>query len=769
MQSEFQTGNKDIVSVAVEIANEKHLRKLNQNEPLSEIVQAMCTEFSLSKDSGMYALQLMEQDAGDNKYVTEENRGDIKNGSILRLVLSPSEIVRQIITRLDPDVSDVEGKQWALFKLSTLSADPVFAKVFLASNGYKLMLDIILDNSETPTHITFCLQSLIWFLYHSLSPLLEDMLIKRLVEFVNSERHYPMELIECCLVILEKAVRHKGHSSTAGIGIPDLIQHLWNRESPVVQEKALALINALARGLDSTKILGSMVSKQTRETIHKNILCSEVSKSMAHELYVFQTLILGLLKDRATSKIDPSRADLKYITEINNILAVADQDMRSMKGSIASLEEETRGVMLVDRDLPNFMTTKPFLNEDFVCSTPQPIKAMKKAAYARSKSTPLPDSDTSAIPKRHSLMIDFTSTSNSCIMVCRLTLDCILYFARRYRKTFVRVVLEEEALSRSFPCMCERLTQILCELLGVGKPPTDDGVLYQPMIFTAPNDHPFLEEVFCRAALLMGRTRREMRARTFDDQEKVEQVVQRQLKEALALKPATLEQLDEHLRRFPYSVIAEIWQTEHEEKVKWELTHLPPILQLREERTVAILELIQQQRISILLRGAKFPKYTARGQRVKKKSWFVYLSTNQKVFHYGDCDDADKPILDCSSKVAVSNIRMLVTGKKCPHVRELRNRKSDQEVIDLAFSILLDEEPHTLDFVAPDQRAFDYWTDGMNCLLGQPMTSATKESELKTLLNLELRLQLLDTEGIHIPSKPPPIPDDPPNYNFHYK
>ncbi|KAJ4440709.1 hypothetical protein ANN_08857 [Periplaneta americana] len=167
--------------------------------------------------------------------------------------------------------------------------------------------------------------------------------------------------------------------------------------------------------------------------------------------------------------------------------------------------------------------------------------------------------------------------------------------------------------------------------------------------------------------------------------------------------------------------------------------------------------------------------------RVKKKSWFVYLSTNQKVFHYGDCDDADKPILDCSSKVAVSNIRMLVTGKKCPHVRELRtpdghtflqcgpaalakddetdeeqdgttpsrrkqehtglelhetaaadevwkNRKSDQEVIDLAFSILLDEEPHTLDFVAPDQRAFDYWTDGMNCLLGMPKTSTNEQS-----------------------------------------
>jgi hypothetical protein len=97
-------------------------------------------------------------------------------------------------------------------------------------------------------------------------------------------------------------------------------------------------------------------------------------------------------------------------------------------------------------------------------------------------------------------------------------------------------------------------------------------------------------------------------------------VLQRQLQEALALQPITLEQLDEDFRRFPYSVIAEIWQLEHEKKEKWQLTHLPPILQLKEQRSGAILELIQQQRINTLLRGAKFPKYTARGQVCARNS-----------------------------------------------------------------------------------------------------------------------------------------------------
>jgi engulfment/cell motility protein 1 len=519
MQSELHSSGKAIVSVAVEIANEKYLRKLNQNQPLSEIVQEICSEFNVLKDSGMYALQLMEQDAGDNKYVTEENRGEIKNGSILRLVLSPSEMVKQIIARLRSEEPDVDGKLWALSKLSTLSGDPVFAKAFIASDGYKIIMEIILDNSESYASIAYCLCSFVWLMRHQLVPPIKDEFVRQLIDFVCSEQHLPMELIKCSLVILEKAARQKVHTAIIEIGIPDLIQHLWNRDSPIIQEKALALINALAQGPLSTKMLGSMVSSQARDTIQNNILCYDVSLSMAHELYVYQTLILGLLEASLTSTIDPSGIDSKYITELNNILANANEDMQNMEGSIASLDKDSHHVTYMDKELQDVMTNRPFVNEDFVCSTPQPMKAIKKASYNRSKSTPALSSDTSILHKRCSLMINFSS--NSSLLICQLTLDCMLHFARRYGRTFLRVFLEEEALSRAFPSTCERLVRLLCELLDVGKPPKRDGILYQPMVFTAPNYHLFLEEMFCHAALLMGRTRREMRARTSSDQDKV--------------------------------------------------------------------------------------------------------------------------------------------------------------------------------------------------------------------------------------------------------
>lgn len=49
------------------------------------------------------------------------------------------------------------------------------------------------------------------------------------------------------------------------------------------------------------------------------------------------------------------------------------------------------------------------------------------------------------------------------------------------------------------------------------------------------------------------------------------------------------------------------------------------------------------------------------------------------------------------------------------------------------------------------------------------MVSQLKQSDLDILLSMEIKLRLLDTEGITIPSEPPPIPPEPPNYDFFFK
>uniref|UniRef100_F6VW94 PH domain-containing protein n=2 Tax=Ciona intestinalis TaxID=7719 RepID=F6VW94_CIOIN len=113
-------------------------------------------------------------------------------------------------------------------------------------------------------------------------------------------------------------------------------------------------------------------------------------------------------------------------------------------------------------------------------------------------------------------------------------------------------------------------------------------------------------------------------------------------------------------------------------------------------------------------------------------------------------------------KLAISDIRDIVSGKNCPHIKNARTHKSTTE---LAFSILYDPDD-ALNFIAPDKETWCHWTDGFNALLGKPMVSTKATTDLDMLLTMEMKLRLLDLENIDIPEQPPPMPPLPKNYNF---
>jgi engulfment/cell motility protein 1 len=56
---------------------------------------------------------------------------------------------------------------------------------------------------------------------------------------------------------------------------------------------------------------------------------------------------------------------------------------------------------------------------------------------------------------------------------------------------------------------------------------------------------------------------------------------------------------------------------------------------------------------------------------------------------------------------------------------------------------------------------------GIACLLEQPMVSKQMEDDYETLLSVEIKLRLLDTEGVDISKDPPPIPKEP-EVNFKF-
>ena len=48
------------------------------------------------------------------------------------------------------------------------------------------------------------------------------------------------------------------------------------------------------------------------------------------------------------------------------------------------------------------------------------------------------------------------------------------------------------------------------------------------------------------------------------------------------------------------------------------------------------------------------------------------------------------------------------------------------------------------------------------------MSSNAFREDLDMLLNMEMKLRLLDLEDVAIPDVPPPIPKEPDNYDFFY-
>ncbi|KAL3275269.1 hypothetical protein HHI36_020038 [Cryptolaemus montrouzieri] len=697
-----------IVKIAVEMTDQvAQLIEFNQKQPLSGIIQELCNGWNLS-DPEQYALQFNENNS--KNYITEKNRNEIKNGSILRLQFSPSKTAQDILQKLQN--GSPEEKSRAISTLSSLSSDMTFAFDFINKQGLSLIIKQIESGKCKGTVLAHTLLSFVELMEHgSVSwDILNGEFISRVANLVNSKQE--SQITQAALSILENVVLN----STEGYGqvekevpISSLVEHL--QATPVVQQNAVALINALFLKTDITKrrsLAATSNIKQMRMCIQHNILQTGAGEGaeMAHQLYVLQTLMLGLLEQRMMTKMDPQDQDgHEKIKELRRI----------------AFDSEGAGGIRIPAG-----STRDY----------------KKLGFKNDINPAL----------------DFTEAPPGL-----LALDCMIYFARNHPDSYTKLVLENSCRADEHECPFGRasveLVKILCELLKIGESPSEQGVSFQPLFFT--HDHPF-EECYCICIVLLNKTWKEMRA-TSEDFCKVASVVREQIVRALADTPSSLDQLKARLQTLTYSEITQLWQLERTSREEWE-SHARPIVELREQITPDIVSLIQQQRLAFLVEGTRFTKYSTRGQRIKDKFWFMRLSVNHKVLHYGDCDEKSTPAAEeLPSKLAVPDIRALLIGKDCPH---MKGRKACHQ---LAFSLALEGvDLQSLDCVAPDEMTFAYWTDGINTLLGNRMQSREYEKDLDTLLSMEIKLRLLDAEGITIPQDPPIIPPEPSHYQFCY-
>ncbi|XP_046684903.1 engulfment and cell motility protein 1-like [Homalodisca vitripennis] len=302
----------------------------------------------------------------------------------------------------------------------------------------------------------------------------------------------------------------------------------------------------------------------------------------------------------------------------------------------------------------------------------------------------------------------------------------------RYRN----IIKSESLMPDLVPCLKTNKmdttikNEMEAEFFKSGNIPDNGETNYCPLVFLTAL--PFFEELFSRAINLLHKTKREMKARSSSDLEKKEQ--QNCVFDKKVLMQGDCSQKIWYIKFFSDSSVKP-WHPSQPPLSDW------------------------MQSFNLLRTGQKFPVWNSqRNQRVKNKTWFAFLTPNEKVIQYYENDGEVKQMM-------VENIAAMLTGRRCPHIKHSKSRATNGE---LGFSLVA-EDPSvisSLDFIAPTQEIYDHWTDAINILIGSEMRSLSMKRDMNCLLEMELRLRLLDTDGIDLPHDPPPIPLDPPNYDF---
>ncbi|GAB1297954.1 Engulfment and cell motility protein 1 [Apodemus speciosus] len=674
----------DIVKVAIEWPGAyPKLMEIDQKKPLSAIIKEVCDGWSLANHE-YFALQHADS---SNFYITEKNRNEIKNGTILRLTTSPAQNAQQLHERIQS--SSMDAKLEALKDLASLSRDVTFAQEFINLDGISLLTQMVESGTERYQKLqkimkpcfgdmlSFTLTAFVELMDHGIVSwdTFSVAFIKKIASFVNKSA-IDISILQRSLAILESMVlnSHDLYQKVAQeITIGQLIPHLQGTDQEI-QTYTIAVINALflkAPDERRQEMANILAQKQLRYIILTHVIRAQraINNEMAHQLYVLQVLTFNLLEDRMMTKMDPQdQAQRDIIFELRRIAFDAESEPNNSSGSMEKRKS---------------MYTRDYKKLGF-------INHVNPA-------------------------MDFTQTPPG-----MLALDNMLYFAKHHQDAYIRIVLENSSREDKHECPFGRssieLTKMLCEILKVG----------------------------------------ELR---------VMQVVKEQVMRALTTKPSSLDQFKSKLQNLSYTEILKIRQSE---RMNQEDFQSRPILELKEKIQPEILELIKQQRLNRLVEGTCFRKLNAR--RRQDKFWYCRLSPNHKVLHYGDLEESPQgevPHDSLQDKLPVADIKAVVTGKDCPHMKEKGALKQNKEVLELAFSILYDSNCQ-LNFIAPDKHEYCIWTDGLNALLGKDMMSDLTRNDLDTLLSMEIKLRLLDLENIQIPDAPPPIPKEPSNYDFVY-
>ena len=678
------------------------------------IIADVCGQWGLP-NAEQYALKYADPPpnvaaSGKIGYITEENRHKLKNGDILRIALKPAIQAKESYEKIRS--KKLDERRRAIDELFGLSKDYTFALEFIKLNGISLLMSMV-ENSQ----------------------LVNDLEIMQLASILGAF----LELMEHSIVSWDSLTEN-------------FVKKLINFVDKSLKQREYFRSGVVSRSLG---ILESIVvnSPKFYETIAKEMSVSSpmpfLEKQDSNVKFSTLAFINAMISKAAHQEaVLNELRDKRFNHLLNDHILNTYQGMVPQEIAHELYVYQSHVMNLAERHMKTrFVSGDPIMEDEL---RTLPVQAFPDE-YGRS----------SKVPDTFWRQLGFTSGDPRAELSETppgvLALHCMIYLAKTKHDVFNQLLFGHTDNQCPFAHASIMLTRVLCQLFRIGEPPSEIGYEFIPCLVWSSD--PF-KDVYCVTIQLLYKTWREMRA-SIHDLEKVMTVVTKQIGIILQTGASTLASFDifrSRLFELSYKKITE--SEENSQLLEEGVLKSKPVQELCADIRPEIIQLVREERLRHLCEGASFPKI----KRGRDRDQFFYcrLSPNHKVLHFGDYSGSQPPPLEAlDKKIQVSDMRLDV-GSTCPHAQA---KKSANQNI---FSLFYEGEEH-LDFIAPNETVFNIWIDGLSVLLGKPMQSKASTEDVDTLLNMDLKLRLLDIENIAIPSQPPAIPKEPVDYDFYYK
>ena len=719
------TGKQDRVKLAIQSepplpAKQPLLLDVAQNLPLASIIRDVCVQWNVDnpekytfKYADLPPSSSAASASGRFGYITEENRNKLKNGDILRLALTPPIAAEEAFAKVRSKSTDEKSR--AVVDLHKLSKDYAFALEFIKLDGITCLTGLVegsqLTNDVEIQQLGNILGAFMELMEHGIVSwdALTENFVKKLINFIDkslsSNEYFRANVVSRSLSILESIVLNSSK-----------FYHTVASELSVSTPIPFLIKGSVEVKYNTLAFINAMITKaQNRQEVMGELSLNAFSRNV-HES------ILNHFHGEVPQEI----AHELYVYQCHVMnMAESRMKMRFVAGD-PKMEEDVR-----------LLPSRAFPDEYSGSKSRKPVSEQHWKQLGFMRGDP---------------QDDFNDTPPGI-----LALDCMVHFAKAKHDIFTKLLFSYAESQCPFAQTSIALTKVLCQIFRIGEPPSDLGYEFIPVLVWA--EEPF-KEVFCIAIQLLFKTWREMRASVLD-LEKVMVVVTKQITTVLQGGGSSLTSFDIFRQRLFDLSYKKITQTEESSQLLDEgVVKSKPVQELIEHIKPELLLLVREERLRHLAEGQSFP----RSSRRRDQFFYCRLSQNHKVLHFGDTTSVTQapPTEALDKKIQVSDMRLEV-GLSCPHVSTLKKGQTQN-----IFSVFYEGDEH-LDFIAPNETVFNIWVDGLSALCGRPMSSKASVEDLETLLNMDLKLKLLDIENVTIPSGPPAIPKEPTDYDFYYK